>query len=287
MTEAVLAIEADLDEDLFLFSQFLWQHNINHQVNERDGKQCVYLADAKQLNFTLSVYQAFKAGALQFSKGEKLVVEKKTRGPLPYLSILLVVLSVLGGVLVAFDPLGKIYHLFTFQDFFISHGRLSFSHALKDFDGNVQLWRAFTPALLHFSVLHTVFNSLWVFELGRRIEFALGRFNLFMLVMLLAIGSNLLQFLSSPNVRFGGMSGVIYGLLGFCFLANKLRPHAQLELPVGILIFMLIWLALGFSGLFGLFGVGIANWAHLSGLIFGLLLAFGVVLMAPKTANKS
>lgn len=284
----ILAIDAALDEDLSLFSQFLWEQNIVHQINEHSGRQRVFIEKKEQLDFVIQVYQAVKAGALSFSKGETIALPKKPRPPLSYVTWTLVLLTVIGGILVGFDPNGEYYHWLTFQDFTLYQGHMYFSQALHDIHGQPQLWRAFTPAFLHFNELHTVFNGLWVFELGRRIERSLGRFNFLMLVCLLALGSNLLQFLSTPNVRFGGMSGVIYGLLGFCFLANKIRPHVLLDLPFGIFIFMLFWLVLGFTGFFSLFGIAVANWAHLSGLLLGLLLALLLFLLpAQKTASSN
>lgn len=281
----ILAIDAALDEDLSLFSQFLWENRVEHQINEYGGRQRVFIEKKEHLDFVLQVYQALKTGALSLSKGEKIALPKKPRPPVSYVTWSLVLLTVMGGLLLGFDPEGKYYHWLTFQDFAFYQGRLYFSQALHDMQGHVQLWRAFTPVLLHFNELHTVFNGLWVFELGRRIERSLGRFNFFMLVCLLALGSNLLQFLSTPNVRFGGMSGVIYGLLGFCFLANKIRPHVLLDLPIGIFIFMLFWLVLGFSGFFSIFGISVANWAHLSGLLLGLLLALLVVFMPARKVS--
>ena len=68
-------------------------------------------------------------------------------------------------------------------------------------------WRFITPTLLHFGWMHLVFNCLWIWEFGRRIEAALGSLNLVGLFLASAAFSNSVQyFVSGPSI-FGGMSG--------------------------------------------------------------------------------
>jgi GlpG protein len=46
------------------------------------------------------------------------------------------------------------------------------------------------------------------------------------------------------------------------------------DLPPALYLFMIIWLLLGFMGLLTLFGFGnVANFAHLGGLISGIIFA--------------
>ena len=46
------------------------------------------------------------------------------------------------------------------------------------------------------------------------------------------------------------------------------------DLPPAIYLFMIIWLLLGFIGILDLFGFGsVANFAHLGGLISGIIFA--------------
>ncbi|MFL2699686.1 MAG: rhomboid family intramembrane serine protease, partial [Gammaproteobacteria bacterium] len=81
---------------------------------------------------------------------------------------------------------------------------------------------------------------------------------------------------------FGGLSGVVYGLLGFCFLMELDNRQERYGLPPAIYIFMIAWLILGFMGVLELFGFGsIANYAHLGGLISGLI--FGMLTKLIET----
>lgn len=135
-----------------------------------------------------------------------------------------------------------------------------------------QWWRLVTPMFIHFSWLHIVFNLLWVWEFGRRIELRNGAITLIGVVLSSAILSSLVQlFMGGPGF-FGGMSGVVFGLLGHSLLWSRLVPTRTTGLPNGIYIFMLVYLAVGFTGAIDLLGLGsIANGAHLGGLVAGLV----------------
>lgn len=133
-----------------------------------------------------------------------------------------------------------------------------------------QLWRWFTPMLLHFSLTHIVFNLAWWFYLGRQLEQRLGAAVLINITLSAALVSNAAQYVVvGPN--FGGMSGVVYALLGYCWLAGQLNPRQQLGISNGLAGFMLLWLLLGFMDVLW---VSMANWAHLGGLVTGLLWAW-------------
>lgn len=136
-----------------------------------------------------------------------------------------------------------------------------------------QPWRLFTPALLHFSVLHIAFNLIWWLDLGGQVERKQSPLRLLMLFLLVAAVSNVAQFLASGPL-FGGLSGVVYGLLGYVWMQGRLNPASGLALPNPVLVLMLGWLALCWTGLLG----PVANWAHLAGLASGLLLGAFFVL---------
>ncbi len=135
------------------------------------------------------------------------------------------------------------------------------------------LWRFVTPTLLHFGWMHIVFNSLWVWEFGRRIEAQVGSLNLMGFYLVAAIFSNSVQyFVTGPSI-FGGMSGVVYAFMGFIWVGNLVRPRWIEPLPPAIFGFMLAWLLIGMIGGLEILGMGaIANGAHLGGLIIGVIL---------------
>lgn len=139
--------------------------------------------------------------------------------------------------------------------------------------GIEQPWRLLTPILLHFGGMHLVFNLVWWWTLGGIIERYQSSFQLAMLTLGIGLASNVCQFyVSGPG--FGGLSGVIYGLIGYLWLYGLTNPRAGYQLRPAIVNFMLAWLVLGFTGLVG----PVANAAHLSGLVAGAVIGivFGV-----------
>lgn len=72
---------------------------------------------------------------------------------------------------------------------------------------------------------------------------------------------------------FGGLSGAVYGLLGYCFILELDKKRSRYNLPEALYLFMFIWLLVGFTGILNIFGFGnIANTAHLVGMIAGFII---------------
>ncbi|MBL0665016.1 rhomboid family intramembrane serine protease GlpG [Aeromonas caviae] len=142
---------------------------------------------------------------------------------------------------------------------------LAFHPTLAQFT-DWQAWRYVTPAFIHFSVLHLVFNLLWWWYLGGQIEQRLGSGKLFILLIVGAALPNIAEFFAS-GPRFGGLSGVVYALLGYSWLRTRLQPDCGLAMPPVLMGFMLVWLVLGFLDMLG---TPTANMAHLVGLLVGL-----------------
>jgi membrane associated rhomboid family serine protease len=127
-----------------------------------------------------------------------------------------------------------------------------------------EVWRVITPIFIHFGPLHILFNLLWLRDLGSMIEGRQSTWYLGLLVLVMAIGSNVAQFLVSGPV-FGGMSGVVYGLLGYVWLRGKFDPASGLFLHQSTVVMMMIWFVAGYTGILG----NIANTAHAAGLGIG------------------
>jgi GlpG protein len=128
---------------------------------------------------------------------------------------------------------------------------------------NGQVWRLLTPIFIHFGIIHILFNMLWTRDLGSMIETREGTFRLALMVVGIGIASNLGQYwMRGP--RFGGMSGVVYGLLGYVWMKGKHDPGSGLFLHQSTVVMMLVWLLFGYTGF-----LPIANTAHTVGLIAG------------------
>lgn len=131
--------------------------------------------------------------------------------------------------------------------------------------GRGQVWRLVTPIFVHFGVLHILFNMLWLKDLGGMIERRQGAKMLALLVVGVAVASNIGQFLSSGPV-FGGMSGVVYGLLGYAWLRGRYDPASGLFVHRQTVVMMVIWFFVCLTGIVG----NIANTAHGVGFAAGL-----------------
>ncbi|MFW2387449.1 MAG: rhomboid family intramembrane serine protease [Polyangiales bacterium] len=130
-----------------------------------------------------------------------------------------------------------------------------------------QPWRVFTPMFLHFGFMHIIFNMWWLKDLGTAIERVFSTRYLLVFVAVTAAVSHFLEYAMSGPTTFGGMSGVVYGLLAFIWIRGRLDPSFPYRMPPQLVTFMLIWLVLGFLGVIG----NIANWVHTGGLLCGAL----------------
>jgi|TARA_B110000503_G_scaffold73396_1_gene113376 GlpG protein len=184
--------------------------------------------------------------------------------------MIVLLLSILGAAVVEWLPL--LVHWFTIQDYSLDNNTIIFSSISSSID-NAEYWRFVTPIFLHFGHFHLIFNALLFWILGEKIEYFLGSPRLFVYITLIAISSNIAQYLLGVAALFGGLSGVVYGLLGFIWIRQKISPTSVLTVPQGLAAFMFIWLILGISGIVDFFmDASIANAAHAMGLIGGVIL---------------
>src|SRR5690606_38204056 len=78
---------------------------------------------------------------------------------------------------------------------------------------------------------------------------------------------------------FGGLSGVVYALMGYAWLRGERDPESGIYMQRGLTPCALRWLI---AGWFDLFGMCIASGAHVTGLAGGLAMAFAATLNARK-----
>ena len=159
-----------------------------------------------------------------------------------------------------------------FNKFLISFNQIQFYDFQTTFLLSNEWWRLVTPMFIHFSPTHLIFNSLWIYILGREIEQLDGKIIFIFLILFTSVSSNYFQYSFSGPSLFGGLSGVVYGLLGYCFVSETFLRINKFSFPPAIYIFMFVWLLIGFTGFLDLLGFGkIANFAHLGGLLSGIL----------------
>jgi len=190
--------------------------------------------------------------------------------PLILLAVVLAVFSNFGSIIHVIEPL-------TFTKINVSNaGNVSMTSFNQTFFVDNEWWRLISPILIHFSFAHLAFNCLWIYVLGEKIERIDSKSAFVFLVLISSICSNFLQYYWTNSSYFGGLSGVIYGLLGYCMILEMESENDRYGLPPALYIFMIVWLLLGFFEVLDMFGFGkVANFAHLGGLVSGMM--FGMI----------
>lgn len=271
------ALSVSTDEDLQALSQYLWSQGVTHRISEQAHQQIIWVAHERDVALVQSAYDAIQRGELPLtfsedSNGQAGAVDSSLGQvaaelrEVPVTSLMILV-SVVATVLLLNTGLGnKVFEL-------LRMGTWGFI-----FESG-QLWRLITPVFLHFSLMHLAFNMVMLWYFGRQLERFESYRVLLPLLLLFAVVPNLAQYFAE-GIRFGGMSGVVYALLGYCWLYNRLAPWPIYLFPGAIMGLMVAWLVIGFTDILTSFGFPpMANVAHLGGLIIGLVCAFGTSLM--------
>lgn len=272
------------DIDLSDIHRYFNQKGLVHRFTEHKGQQELWVPDRQSLEAATVWLEAWQKGEIQLHVSPREPRENQSpgRGALirqSPITLFIIILGILGYLIAGVSRSTEWLSLFTFQSFRDTGLDLAFV-PIEQSLRNGEIWRLLTPTFLHFSLLHIVFNGLWIWEFGRRLEryFPTG---IYLTIFFgTAISANVVQYFSASNMPFGGLSGVVYGYLGVLFVAHRVAPHPILAVPSGIFGFMLVWLALGVFGVIDMFIPGpaaVGNGAHLGGLLFGLLLGYGFV----------
>jgi GlpG protein len=119
---------------------------------------------------------------------------------------------------------------------------------------------------------------LWTRDLGTLLERRHGPIVFTGMVLLFAVLSNVAQFLIA-DPSFGGMSGVVYGMLGYIWIRGRTDPFYEIHLSQQTTAMMIGWFLIGFAAE----SLHIANTAHATGLALGMLTGFVSGTLAKKT----
>lgn len=141
-----------------------------------------------------------------------------------------------------------------------------------------EVWRLLSPVFLHGDLIHIAFNAVMIYQFGGSVELRKSWREYALLFALTGIAGNLAQYLISGNPFFGGLSGVVYGLLAYIWIKGRFDPQSGLALSDSVFFFFVGFMVIGFTGVLDRLlpgGGGIANWAHLGGFVAGL--AFGYI----------
>ncbi|HUF27900.1 MAG TPA: rhomboid family intramembrane serine protease [Gemmatimonadaceae bacterium] len=128
-------------------------------------------------------------------------------------------------------------------------------------------WTLITYMFLHGSFMHIGFNMLVLFFFGPRIEARLGSRHFIWLYMLSGVAGGVLSIILSPAAIIGA-SAATYGVM---FTFARFWPHERIYiwgvLPVEARMLVIIATVASLWGGFGVWGSGIAHFAHLGGFV--------------------
>jgi len=275
------AASVDLETDLRDFSRHLQSQGIAHRITEESGRQVLWVESEHLLRPVQQALQTWQnnpelraeaarwsatpsipsGGGLGWRLARQLVAVPIT-SILTVLCLLVAVVSALG------SEIGRVDFLF-----YPLLDSSSLAALLGDIGSASDLLRTMTPMLLHFGELHLIFNLLWLWFFGRQLE-PLHPFWLYLgLILAMAFISNSTQYLSVQYNNFGGMSGVVYGLVGYTWVVHNFMPRSRLLLNNSMFVFFVVALVL----MELLAGSFIATAAHIGGLLSGLVLGLLIV----------
>lgn len=275
----IKAASLALDTDMREFSVFLRAQGIRHRINEESGAQVIWVDGEREAEFVHRVLQDWQFNAPPqvdapamgrmpgFSGMQRTALRMFRESPVSLCLIAACLLVALVSELGArADRVA-----FLFYPRVATDGLLLL---LGDLTTPAAMARSLTPMLLHFGELHLIFNMLWLWYFGRQLEPIHPRWLFVAVIVLTSFASNTTQYLYSNYNNFGGMSGVVYGLVGYTWIVHKGMPRSRLLLNNStfvIFVIALIVMELVASS-------WIASAAHVGGLLMGVLL--GIIIVA-------
>ncbi|MBU1284440.1 MAG: rhomboid family intramembrane serine protease [Gammaproteobacteria bacterium] len=273
---AVAAMRLPEQIDLSGFITLLQRLQVPHRVAEEAGEQVLWVPSEQLAEHVRELYGRYPLGDAEVLLEPSQASTNSASGFVQQLkasrmtAVVLALTFIAAAITLLGDNLTTVSWL-SFVDYRVQGDYIYFSY-LNDTLESGQWWRLLTPMLIHFGILHLAMNTLWYWELGRRIEARQGAVMLLGLTLLFSLAANFAQYLHAGPSLFGGLSGVLYGLLGHCWIFQRLAPTSAYRLPPGVLVMMLAWLLICMTGIFELLQFGaIANAAHVGGLLAGCL----------------
>lgn len=265
------------DTDTRPLRQALWAHRIGHRFTEDENGYTLWLADPQQHDAMMALLERWQRGEPLPEKGVASQPRfgggalKRPFSLAPVTASLIAMCLVVFGLMAVLGDL--VVAMLAIVPIGVANGSLVLG-SLGEAMASGQVWRLFSPALLHFGWMHLIFNMLWLWYFGRQVEAIQGSRHMLVFVLLTGIGANLAQY-ATGTVLFGGMSGVDFALLGYVWLMSRRAPHTGFFVPQMLVVFMLGWMLFTMTDFAGVVGFGnVANEAHLGGLVVGLILGW-------------
>jgi membrane associated rhomboid family serine protease len=147
-----------------------------------------------------------------------------------------------------------------------------------------EYWRFVTPMFLHANALHLGMNMINLLALGVALERLFGHLRFLLIFLVTGVISAIASFYFAPQEISVGASGAIFGLVGaysaFILVHRKALRYGGIPALLWLIVIIGLNLSIGF------FIQNVDNYAHVGGLLSGLLLGWGFTpLYRPQTTN--
>ena len=144
-----------------------------------------------------------------------------------------------------------------------------------------EYYRLITGAFLHAEPLHFIFNMYALYIIGSQMESFLGKGKYLIVYFFSTIVGSLFSIIFSKYASIGA-SGAIFGLLGsLLYFGYHYRVYLGTVLKNQIIPIIVINLAIGFF-----LSDNIDNFAHIGGLVGGVLITMGVGVKYKSTKQE-
>lgn len=141
-----------------------------------------------------------------------------------------------------------------------------------------EFYRLLTSSFLHISIEHFLFNMFALYIVGKFVEIIYGRITLLITYILTGILSSMFSLMFITEGIMLGASGSIYGLLGLMIAYLIIHKHLDVKR------FLQLAAVVTILSLMTHFTANINHFAHLSGLVYGVL--FGMFIFFRKINLK-
>jgi len=144
------------------------------------------------------------------------------------------------------------------------------------------LWQLVTYIFLHGGAFHILFNMLGLWMFGSDLERLWGFRKFTKFFFICGIGAGIVTVLASPSspIPTIGASGALYGILLAFGMFFPNRIIILIIFPIRAKYLVLIMGGLAFYSALVASGNGVANIAHLGGMLFGLIYLKGGKIMS-------
>ena len=269
-----LSIFTDIDDDI----KFENVKNIDciSLYDEKDLTKYKFINDAfpdisNKMEFSEDGFQLFMKITADINKKNKedaVKVDEIFKRKTPYFTLGLISINVIIFI---------IMYMMDYSTLFIERFSVWGYGIIKEF----QVYRLITGTFLHADIAHLLFNMYALYILGSQMEGFLGRFKFLAVYFFSALVGSLFSIIFN-NIASIGASGAIFGLLGSLlyfgyhyrvYLGSVIKSQV---IPIIIINFMIGLLSDG----------SIDNFAHLGGLIGGLIMTMAVGVKYKSTKSE-